>query len=212
MAKATLAFRDLDDDLLPDVCAKCGAPATARKNKLFSWQPSWIGILILFGLLPYIIVSLILTKRRTVSVPFCEAHKNHWSWRLAALLGSFAGVALVGGVAMVLFATSDRGGNGNELGGWLCVATLFLLVVWLVAAVIIQNTAIQPSEITDYSITLRNVSGDFTAAYEQEMGDDFPRGVDRAVRDEWRQPESRKQREPDDKIRRPGPPRPPTDA
>ena len=61
---------------LPPVCMACGAPATVRKRKLFSWQPQWVPVLILVGLLPYIIVSLVLTKRQRVETPLCERHAS----------------------------------------------------------------------------------------------------------------------------------------
>src|SRR5579871_4414997 len=80
---------------LPEVCMRCGAPATVVRSRKFSWQPQWVIVLLFFGLLPYLIVAIILTKRARVEVPLCDTHKNHWRWRLFFLIGG--PLILVGG-------------------------------------------------------------------------------------------------------------------
>src|ERR1700676_4325966 len=111
MATVRLDFYDLDENAVPGVCMKCGAPAVTHKEKNFSWHPQWVAILILVGLLPYILVALILTKRRRVSIPFCEAHKNHWMWRGLVALAGFGVVLLlfIGGIV----AAANSGPNGS---------------------------------------------------------------------------------------------------
>ena len=75
---------------LPAVCLRCGAPTVLRKSKTFSWCPQWVWLLLFFGLIPFAIVALILTKRRTILVPLCAKHKNHWLWRqLLMMAGVF---------------------------------------------------------------------------------------------------------------------------
>src|SRR5262249_9663675 len=69
MATVRLERDEVDNDSLPDVCMVCGAEATLRKRKSFSWHPPWVILLILISLWPYIIVALILTKRMTVRAP-----------------------------------------------------------------------------------------------------------------------------------------------
>ena len=65
-------YRDETEDFdLPAVCMKCGAPATTWKSKTFSWHPPWVYVLILIGLLPFAIVAMVLTKRRTILAPLC---------------------------------------------------------------------------------------------------------------------------------------------
>jgi hypothetical protein len=55
--------REEADGGLPDICMCCGEEATVTKTKKMSWCPPWVGVLFLAGLLPYIIVMLIMTKR-----------------------------------------------------------------------------------------------------------------------------------------------------
>src|SRR6266478_3526907 len=98
MATTRLSLYEVDRKLLPDLCMRCGEPATTHKNRNFSWYPPWIGVTILAGLIVYVILVAVLTKRMRVSVPLCDAHKNHWSIRVMIILLSF--VALLALVAM----------------------------------------------------------------------------------------------------------------
>src|SRR5262249_28232384 len=102
---------------LPDLCMKCGAPAMVYKAKTFSWHPGWVYILLFFGLLPFIIVALIMTRRMTVRVPLCEAHKNHWFGRFLILSGSFLAL-FAGGIALFMASLEpNRVGPRNDLSG-----------------------------------------------------------------------------------------------
>src|SRR5258708_4549686 len=111
MPSVRIEFEDLDADALPDTCMCCGAPAAVRKERTFAWQPPWIVVLVLAGLLPYIIVSLILTRRKRVAVPLCERHQGHWAWRLWTGLIGFGVVALLffGGIAIAVSYSSSSG-------------------------------------------------------------------------------------------------------
>ena len=207
MAQVRLDFYDLDDDALPQLCMKCGAPATTRKEKTFSWCPSWVAVLILVGLLPWFIVALILTKRRRVSVPFCEAHKNHWRWRaLFALVGFAVPVLLfVAGIAV-----SGPRGNDN-LSGILLLAGVAGFFVWLIAVAVVYGTAIAPANIDDRSITLKNVGTEFADAYKEQVRG-YRTGMNDVVHEKWSDPGRQTGRGAGDQIRRPEPRRPPTDA
>jgi hypothetical protein len=174
MASVRIDFEDLDADALPDMCMRCAAPAAVRKVRAFAWQPQWIAILILAGLLPYIVVALILTKRRRVAVPLCERHQGHFAWRLWTGLIGFGVVALLffGGIALAAGSSSSSSPSGraaDELYGLVFGSCCLAFVAWLILIVVLQQTAIRPSEITDFSITLQNVSYDFLRAYEHEV-------------------------------------------
>src|SRR5260221_3841875 len=101
---------------LPGVCIKCGAPAVVRKNKQFRWQPPWVSVLILVGLIPYVIVSAILTKRKTVETPLCERHSSYW-WMYPLLMTlACLGVLLFGLVAAIALS----GPKNGDLSGAAC--------------------------------------------------------------------------------------------
>ena len=117
MAKAYLRSyggRDIVD--LPPVCMACGAPATVRRNKQFSWQPQWVPILILGGLLPYLIVSLILTKRQRVETPLCDRHARYW-WLFPLLSGVSLVLIVVGIVGTILSFRLLRPGQPTKPSG-----------------------------------------------------------------------------------------------
>jgi hypothetical protein len=165
----------------PDVCMQCGAPSTVRKRKNFSWFPPWTYLPLFCGGLPvFLIVALIMTKRRTVAAPLCEEHKNHWLWRQLLVVGSLVGVI---GVCFLAAILNDDQGN-DPLSGLLCAGSLILLVIWVILAAIVQSTAIRVKEITDSSITLAGVAPAFVEAYEEEWRIS-PDRLDDSAREYW---------------------------
>jgi hypothetical protein len=186
MAQILIDDYDLDD--LPDICAKCGAPAVTRKKKQFSWHPQWIFVLILVHILVYIIVALIMTKRKTVHVPLCADHKGHWLWRNLVIFGGLLalGFIFVGGIIALEAAGQQQA--QDELLGLVCMGGVLGAIIWLVAVLIMQSTAIRPQEITDNSITLKGVAEGFAHACEDNWLYEEDR-LDRTVRERWRGPQ-----------------------
>jgi hypothetical protein len=172
MATIKLYGRDqVVDERLPRICIKCGQDATSVKRRKFSWAPQWVGILILFGLLPYVIVSLALTKKMTVDCPVCEKHKNPWflvtllTWLLVLfLIGSIVGLAVMGGAVPAKDVET-------LLPGAIGAAVLGFLVL-LIATLVVQSGTIQPKLITEDSITLVKVSKTFVQEVEANADDD----------------------------------------
>ncbi|HEY7313795.1 MAG TPA: hypothetical protein VH643_30880 [Gemmataceae bacterium] len=193
---ATVRLESYDSEVhdLPEICMKCGAPSSVRKNKTFSWYPPWVGVLLLAGLVPYLIVAAIVTKRCRVEVPLCDQHKSHWLMRQLLVLLSLLGLLALGGVFMgVAIAASDKGSGNNPVFGFVCVGWLVLMVGWIVLACIVQYTTIRPSEITDTSIRLTSVSEVFVEACDEERPRSRAR-LDRAARERWSDGERRPRR------------------
>jgi hypothetical protein len=165
MATVKLSDYECRRDLLPGVCMVCGAPADVRKSKNFSWYNPLAYLGLLAGLVPFLIIALVLTKRMTVRVPLCQQHQSHWSKRTLWVLGTFLAAMAVGIGAFAYMANQQP---PNDDAGWVCLACVGLLFVWLVAAAIIQSSAIRPTEITDTSITLTKVHPDFVEALREE--------------------------------------------
>jgi hypothetical protein len=207
MANVKMYFRDLDEYELPDVCMQCGAPAEGRKNKMYSWFHPALWLLIFAGLIGWIILAVlssILTKRRKVARPLCPAHINQWPWRTITVLGGFVLFLLAGFAAfVVILQEQDPGRRSSQLGGWLCIGSLGVLLLWLIVAAVIQATSIHPTLINEEAITLTNVSKAFALAYKDEMERDYGSRMDDVVRENWRD---------EDRKRRPPPSRPPSDA
>jgi hypothetical protein len=184
---ATVKLRDPDrsGDDLPDLCMKCGAPAMVYKAKTFSWHPSWVYVLLFVGLLPFVIVALIMTWRRTVRVPLCDAHRNHWLGRSLVIFGLFFGLLALGFAAFLLSVQEGPRGGRQDFTGWVCLGWLVGLIAWLVVTAVLSQTAIRATEITDRSITLAGVSRAFADAYDEDRRE-ISRDVERTVRERWR--------------------------
>jgi hypothetical protein len=192
MARLSLAREEVDQDGLPNVCMKCGAKATVCKRKTFVWPSPLVFFLMgFYGPLVSEVVGRLLTKRMTVSVPFCDRHKNHWEWRTSFLVVSVFSFLIPGLVGYVLsIARELQGSVAQGVGSLMCLGTLAGCVVWLIVVAIIQSVGIRPTEITDHTITLTNVSPVFVEALEIASGDlenepehqrlsrQLPRGVD----------------------------------
>jgi hypothetical protein len=117
------------------------------------------------GLLPFIIVAMVLTKRLRARLPLCDNHLYYWTWRTLFVLGGFLGVVVLGIGAIVLVALVEaRRGAPNRLAPFVCFGVIGLGLVWLVAAAVIQVLTIRPDEITDHDITLVRVSREFADA------------------------------------------------
>jgi hypothetical protein len=193
---------------LPDVCMKCGAPATVRKSKTFSWCPPWVYLLLLCNLIVFAVVALIVTKRRRLEVPLCAEHKNHWMWRQLLVLGSLLFLLAAGFLVMIATTDNKGPGGGDDLSGAVCMGWLVLMVVWIVAAVIAQVTSIRPREITDRSITLLGVSPEFVRVFDSEWQGRPQLPPDDLARERWNERSRRPRRdvpgdEDLDRIRRP---------
>jgi hypothetical protein len=163
-----------------DACMRCGQPAVVLKYRRFSWCPQWVYLLLLVGLIPCAIVALILTKRKKLNIPLCEAHKNHWLWRQLVVVGGFLAFIALGFAAMVLMGSQQGGRRGDDVAGFICLGAAGLGLVWLITAVIVQQTAIRPTKITDRAITLTNVSKEFVQAFLRPGDDNVAEVADEA--------------------------------
>jgi hypothetical protein len=188
---------------LPPVCMKCGAPATVLKKKKFSYCPSWVGVLILLGLIGvvlYIVVASALTKRQTVETPLCERHQNYW-WKYPLYMTlSFVGLISFGVLAMIVMSFATQGNRNSDGGlvGWTAGVTALSLVLLLIAAAIISSMRIRTTEITERYVRLAGVSPEFADAVEE---DDY-RQRSRFGRDDDYPREPRRQRDDDPRYMR----------
>src|SRR4051794_36566346 len=101
MPSVRLDRYEAENGEMPQVCMRCGEPATTVTARTFSWYPSWVMILFFCGLLPYILVAWLTTKRMLVRLPLCDQHENHWRWRSQVTWGGLALLVLLGVAAVV---------------------------------------------------------------------------------------------------------------
>ncbi len=165
MARIRLTERETRPNRLPMVCVVCGEPAEFAPHRKFSWAPPWVHILILAGLLPYVIVVAILTKRKSTDMPVCRCHRHNNAYRLLLVLGSFF---VMTGLAVGIGFLIDSFQKRDELGGLICLSIGLIILAWFLLIVIVQLMSIRPTEITDSSITLTNVNIAFVDAVREQ--------------------------------------------
>jgi hypothetical protein len=96
----TLTRSDIERDALPPVCAHCGAAATGRHNRTFSWHPAWVGWLYWIGYLPGAVAASFVRKQMRVSLPVCQRHSPPSPFNALTLaLGWLLLPAVLGGAA-----------------------------------------------------------------------------------------------------------------
>ncbi len=195
MATVQLSLQECREGGLPDICAQCGARATNFNVRQFSRSPRWVFLLLPLGVFPYLIAALLTAQRRLVNVPFCTRHRDHWVNRallIATVLGPtiFLIVCLLGGV----FEIDPPEDNPGLLGSLLAL-TLFFGLIGVV--VVVSATTIQPAEITERTIILKNVAQAFVDAVEDLREENKVLNLDRSIQDRWRG--SARDRERDDR-------------
>jgi len=130
---------------LPDACVKCGQPAAIRLRRKLSWHNPWLGLLIPLGLLIYVIVASVVSKRAEVEIPLCEAHRK----RRTLLTG--LGIALL---FLGLFAFA--GLLLARAGAILAALAALVFLVGMVLAIVGQ-ILVSPGRIDDHFVWLRGV-------------------------------------------------------
>jgi hypothetical protein len=91
------------DAVLPDRCLKCNAPAEGYQFKRsLTWASPYYAVLILCGVLVYVLVYLVMSRRGKVTVGVCQLHRRKRKrailagWLIAlAGIGSFIAAGMV---------------------------------------------------------------------------------------------------------------------
>lgn len=156
MAQITMTYAEASLGRSPRLCMRCGEKATTTREKVLSWKPSWVVVLIFLGLLPYLIAAALSTKKMRLVAPLCDRHANHWSLRTLIAGGGF--LALMA----LVFITINAGPGKYTDSLWAVLLVGFL--VWLFGIVGLNHTAIRPVDITERDMTVTGVSPAFAEA------------------------------------------------
>ena len=133
---------------LPDRRVKCNAFTNGRLRRKFSWHHPAIYILIIVAWLIYLIVAMIVRKRATVDLGFCEEHsakRRTYIW-IAWLLA-------LGGVAGFVLAILANDSTPALIG--------FLLLLTAVVFAVITTRVVYPSKIDDRFVWLKGVNAEY---------------------------------------------------
>lgn len=138
---------------LPQICVKSGTPATTWLKRDLSWHHPLCYLALLGGLIPFVVIALIVTKKATVHVGLCEewaARRKRWltiGWSTALL-----GVALLIGGIVLAANEFQMGIIGVPIG----------IVVMLIGGIAgsIGSRIVTPKKITDEYVWMKGVHPD----------------------------------------------------
>lgn len=167
MATIKLSDYECRKDMLPKVCMFCGAPATTRVRRQFSWTPGWVWILILVNLIVLAVVAMLVTKKMPVRVPTCDEHEGHWRRKNTVIGLTFLAVAVLC-VLGIVYATQQVGPGGDDVTGWVCAGCGVLFLAWLIMAAVMGTRGVRAVHITEDTIKLTGVNEDFVEALREE--------------------------------------------
>lgn len=140
---------------LPDICLKSNQPAVGRLKRNLSWHHPAIALTILLGLLVYVVLAIVLTKRATIHIALTDEWLARRQRRMifAWATGLICVALLVGGI--VLAAQTNDGGY------------IFLTLIGFVGGLIVLIAGqsalamVTPKRMTDEYIWLKGVHPEF---------------------------------------------------
>jgi hypothetical protein len=146
---------------LSDRCIKCNAPANGyRKKVTLSWHSPLAFLALLGGLLPYIIVAVILTRRVTVRVGVCQRHRRR---RLLAIL--FGWLGCLTAIGLFVVGTLAR----SNAGAWAFIAGMLLLLFSLIGG-LLGSRIVTPKRIRDRLAWVKGVDPVYLGEFPEFPG------------------------------------------
>jgi hypothetical protein len=131
---------------LPDRCVKCNAPANGvRLRRSLSWHHPVLYLLIFVGVLIYVILAAVLSKRATIYVGLCAEHFQHRRKKIAV-----GWILLAGGLISAIGAFA----NNYPMVGLVGLAVFLFALIWL----IVISRVVTPKKIDDRLVWLNGVN------------------------------------------------------
>jgi hypothetical protein len=140
---------------MPNRCVKSNQPTERRLRRSLSWHHPAIFLTILAGVLVYIIVALILTKRATIYIGL----SNEWFAKRRRVI-LIAWTIVLASIAMFVlgFAWIDQ----NDAAGWLILAGFLGFMIGAIYG-LVGARMVAPTRIDDEFVWLKGVSREFLA-------------------------------------------------
>jgi hypothetical protein len=148
---------------LPDICLMSNQQATRRLKRNLQWHHPAIALSILAGVLIYVILALILTKRATIYVPLTEEWYERRKRRM--IFSWVAGLVFVGMMVLGLVLAIQLE------DGVYALLLLFGFIGGLVTLIVGTSLVglVTPKRITDDYVWLKGVHPDFLNRLEPWM-------------------------------------------
>jgi hypothetical protein len=196
MPSVSVTTYELDHDLLPPVCARCGAPAPDRVVQKLYILDGWSGAALVFGLLfglfffpPLILVVVRYAQSASVRLPLCPPHRDTFlarsAWGERILFPVWTAAALVAdGLMIVDFVTWGPGGPG------LCFAPIAVLLAGTFGSLFAFRGRVGIERPDPTGLRLTGVSEAFVTALADDRARDRVNNPDRRggrgdVRDDY---------------------------
>jgi hypothetical protein len=201
MARVNATDYECESDLLPPICAKCGAPAADRVPRtvryLHDQQGALVAVLVFslfFGLFffppVFLLIAAWYSQAIQVRVPMCADHQTDWDWRDRAMnllvLPAWCAAVLAAEVCgLVLHAQGDPGG-----AAYFGVGPVALGLALLVENAVVLRGAVRLAKPDKDHVRLSGVHEEFVAALLEERARDRVSNPDRRaprgdVRDDY---------------------------
>jgi double zinc ribbon protein len=139
---------------LPAYCVRCGAPSSGEPIKQnFSWHTPWLYLLIIPGVLIYVIVAAMVSKKCSLAVPVCDAHRAQRRNFLFVGLTTLITCIPIG----VIFG---RLIGGPDDVGWALTIIIVLFITSIVLLVPVR-ALLQPTFIDETRATFKKAGENF---------------------------------------------------
>lgn len=183
MARVHLTHYEVEHDLLPPVCVRCGAPAVDRVVQTVYIIDGWGGVIPFFGAMiglfvlpPLLPLSLRLARAVHVRVPYCEPHRDvfnrrHWAeWRILIPAWTFAALTVDGFLIGSLISDGP---------GFVCAAPLIVMFVGVWSAIWLARNQVKITNVDKTGVRLSGVDETFASALAEERARDRVSNPDR---------------------------------
>lgn len=207
MARVKITLEELEDDLLPGVCALTGQPTQHTVQVRFSSVPWWTHFFFFLGIW-YLIEILAHRDYAVVSVPVVREHRFHWLWRRLVWVGLLllAAGTFVTGVVVACMAPASRGLI------WEDVILLLVAAVLLVATAVVKEwlrrSGIHMVSLSRTGVTLANLHPQFVDELHADRRRD-ELAAQREEEREWEEERARRERRRAKQAAERPPPAPP---
>jgi hypothetical protein len=140
---------------LPDICLKSNKPAKGRLVRKLQWHNPALALTIVLGVLVYLILALIVTKKATLRIPLSDEWLARRKSRMLIAWGIAAAGLLLCVLGIVLAGMTDRGEFALLL-----ILGFFMMIG---AAIYGQYACrmVWPKRITDEYVWLKGVNPEF---------------------------------------------------
>jgi len=146
---------------LPPICVKSGQPSTVWLKRNLSWHHPLCYLGLIGGLIPFVVIALIMTKKASIQVGLTEewaAKRRSWmaiAWG-TALLGL---LVLIGSIAIL--ANTEQG-----IFGFGIVAGIAMMLTGAILG-IVNCSIVRPKKIDDTYVWLNGVNREVLAMFPE---------------------------------------------